>query len=375
MKKVLLPLIILVVAAGILVGMIATRPEAKRRERGVKPLLVKVQSVAPSAQDPIIEGHGTVVAARQVTLQPEVAGRVVWVSPDLVPGGRFKKGQPMLRIDRRNYETVVAQRQATVKKAEMGLQMEQGKKRVAEREWKLVRSKRTKAGKSLALREPQIAEAEANHDAAEQGLARAKLDVERTTIRAPFNSVILERTADIGQVASPQSRFAMIAGTDSFWVRIAIPADRIAMVQTPGASAAVLQNGQKWNGRVVRLLSDLDPIGRMARLLVEVDDPLEGDTPLFLGAFADVAINGRSMSDVFAIPDKALRGSDEVWLMTSDNKLEIRTVKIAWRSRRVILISEGLEAGDKLVTSGISVPVPGMRLRTTQTRTSTKGQS
>ena len=185
MKKVLLPLIILVVAAGILVGMIATRPEAKRRERGVKPLLVKVQSVAPSAQDPIIEGHGTVVAARQVTLQPEVAGRVVWVSPDLVPGGRFKKGQPMLRIDRRNYETVVAQRQATVKKAEMGLQMEQGKKRVAEREWKLVRSKRTKAGKSLALREPQIAEAEANHDAADQGLARAKLDVERTTIRAP----------------------------------------------------------------------------------------------------------------------------------------------------------------------------------------------
>ena len=74
-------------------------------------------------------------------------------------------------------------------------------------------------------------------------------------------------------------------GTDEFWVQVAIHVSELKWVQFPeeGQSGAetrvILDMGDgesaAWKGRVIRLLSDLDPLGRMARLLVSVTDPLQ----------------------------------------------------------------------------------------------------
>jgi hypothetical protein len=127
----------------------------------------------------------------------------------------------------------------------------------------------------------------------------------------------------------------------------------------------------EWSGEVVRLLGDLEPQGRMARLLVSVPDPL-GDgqaddehAPLLLGSYVEVAIAGRELRDVFAISREELRDGDTAWIVSSQGKLDIRPVDVIFRGRDHVLVRAGLEAGERLVTSDLSSPVAGMALRLT----------
>jgi hypothetical protein len=129
---------------------------------------------------------------------------------------------------------------------------------------------------------------------------------------------------------------------------------------------------------VLRLLGDLDPVGRMARLLVEIRDPLgaavpakapkEGEPPplalpLLLGAYVEVGIEAQQLTNVVEVPRLALRGDDSVYVVGKDDRLEVRGVEIAWRRADTVLIKSGIAAGDRVITSRLPNAVPGMQLR------------
>jgi hypothetical protein len=144
-------------------------------------------------------------------------------------------------------------------------------------------------------------------------------------------------------------------------------------------------------GKVLRLLGDLDPVGRMARLLVGIDDPLglkagtsaavagakdagagatdTGDAgggfelPILIGAFVDVAIDAHSVEDVVEVPRLALRGDSTVYVYGKDDRLELRDVEIVWRRTDSVLIKSGLEPGDEVIVSRVPNAVPGLSLR------------
>jgi hypothetical protein len=144
---------------------------------------------------------------------------------------------------------------------------------------------------------------------------------------------------------------------------------------TPGSTAKVwIETGRdkvERDGRVVRLLGDLDGVGRMARLLVEVDDPFDLATkdpkergmPLLLGAYVRVAVDGVALEGVAEIPRRALREQDKVYALTADNTLSIRTINVVWGTDDTVLVTGPLKNGDRLVTSSLSTPVEGMKLR------------
>lgn len=123
----------------------------------------------------------------------------------------------------------------------------------------------------------------------------------------------------------------------------------------------------KRTGLVLRLLGDVDPVGRMARVIIAVDNPMgeEGKgLPLLLGAFVNVEAKGRAITNAIAIPREALRPNDTVWVMTPQKTLEIRKVEVALRQRDDVLIQSGLKPGDAIITSRIETPVSGMPVRT-----------
>lgn len=377
------PPVVLALAAGVVTMLVTSKPTARRVDNRTRAPLVEFMVAKQTSQAARVQGQGTVIPARQIDLQAEVGGRVVWVSPQLVPGGRFERGQPILRIDRRNYEMVVAQQEANVERARLELEVEQGRKRVAEREWKVMgRGKTGSQGRALALREPQLVFAQASLRAAEHALERAKLDLERTALRAPFNAIVLMRDADLGQVIGPQSKIAQLAGTDAYWVQMPVPSDHLACIE-PDAQAAVRQKLGKRvtnrSGKVVQILGDLDPVGRMARVLVQIDTPLdavkEADVPVLLNAFVDVEVTGKTFEGVIELPEIALRGDDTVWVLTRDNRLETRVVSIAWRTRDTLLIDDGITAGDRVITSALAAPAPGMLLRTSTSSATGDGRA
>jgi len=120
---------------------------------------------------------------------------------------------------------------------------------------------------------------------------------------------------------------------------------------------------------VVRVLGDLDPVGRMARLLVAVKDPFQlerpplsqSEFPLLLGAYVKVEMQGPWLENVFVIPRKAFREGDRVWLMAGEKKLAIQKVTVVWRRKADVMV-RGLSPGDQIITSRISAPVAGMEL-------------
>ncbi len=365
---------ILVIAAGAMTmrKLIESRPPAKKVAPAERGALVEVLAAEAGRSSVRIEAHGTVMPARALELRTQVGGKVVVLHPDLVPGGRIVADSELIRIERRDYELAVREASARVASAEQTRDLERGRRSVAEREWKLLGdgTKADDSARRRALREPQRATAEASVRAAEAVVAKARLAAARTRITAPFNALVLEEAVEVGQVVQPGMRLGRLVGTDAFWVQVSVPVADLDWLEVPGAHATVTHRSGarvvERRGTVVRMLGDLDPLGSMARLVVEIPDPLglRDDTkPLLLGAFVEVSLEGRAADGVYELPRVALREGDRVWRVDADNRLLSGPVTVLRRLRETVLVSEGLADGDRVITSRLASPVPGMQLR------------
>ena len=389
MRKVLKAVLVLAIVGagyGIYYYLKTSRDMPHRQPPGQRPTLVEVIPAAPAEEPVTVSAMGTVTAAQTVTVFPEVGGRIIYQSKRLVPGGRFSRGQVLVKIDPTDYDLALKQQQARVVQAKMELARERGLKSVAEREWKLIKDEvqPTEEGRKLALREIQLENAQAAVDAAQSSLDQARLMRERTAIKAPFNAVVTEEFVDRGQVVSQASRIATLVATDKFWVQVSVPVDRLSWVHIPGVNSqegspadVVQQAGTdlevRRQGRVIKLQTALDPRGKMARLLVEVDDPLgtpgENGTvmPLLLGGYVNVRIQGPQVHDALAIPRRALREQNRVWVM-SDKQLQIRKVQVVWVRDETVFVRGDLRSGEAVITSRIPAAIEGMLLYTKDDR-------
>jgi len=392
--KIIVPVVLLTSGAIAAYYMIQSsiKPEKVLRQEEI--FLVQIQEMKSTNERVVVSAQGSVIAARQVVVRPEVSGRIIEISNSLVPGGRFTQGEVMARIDPRDYEFNVESKKEQVANAVYQLKEEKGRQAVSRQEWDLLEDSipTTQEGRELALRIPQIERAEAALTAAQSALEKAKLDLARTTITAPFNSLVVHEVIDIGHVAGPQSEIATLVGTDEYWVRISVPMEHLSWIRLPdsthtrGSRAQVsLRNGMGGNirsCRVIRLLGDLDQVGRLARILVEVKDPLllhskkrpAEQMPLLLGSYVTVEILGDMVKDVFVVPRNALRDVEEevagadirtswVWTIDDESRLQVRKVEILWRLKHEVYVSNGLNDGDRVITSAVPNPIVGMKIQ------------
>ena len=372
-SKFLISLICLgVVAFGYLSmqGLKATGPEAKTRQPRAMQVLVDVEPITMANAGVRVEGMGLVVAAREVRLKAQVSGQVNEVAANFIEGEHVDAGTVLARIEADDYELQLAQAQSTFELREAEFELEMGFQRVAGREWELLgeSSDVLAESSSLALREPQLKQAQAMQRSAQSAVDRARLDLSRTEIAAPFNAQVLEKFVEVGSLAGIGSDVAHVVSTDSFYVRVSIPVNRVPVLEIPGGEALVSISGSEspLKGRIISLLGDLDPDGRMARVLVEVSDPLglkpenAGRPKLLLGAYVAVDLVGHPMPNTFLIPRETLHHGDHVWLRRPDSTLEIRPVTVLWKNRDTVVIGDGLAAEEQLITSSLSFAADGM---------------
>ncbi len=367
---------VLVAAAIAAYVLVITKPEPPRAEKVLEGTLVDVIQISSGRHEVDLHAKGTVVPAREIVLQPELGGRVVWQSPELVAGGRFKEGQPIVKIDPRDYELAAESYRSQVNRAKLDLALERRRGEVAKREWSSFGEMDvSEEQRALAQREPQLESTRLALKAAQSALKKAELDLTRTILRAPFNAMVVAESVDTGQLISPQSTVARLVGTDEYHVQVSVPVAALRTVRarlddTPGSETKIIQRvGQETivrRGEVIRQLPDLDPGGAMARILVRIEDPLgkPGDLPLLLGSFVDVEVGAQPIDDAIRVPRVALRNGRSVYVMNDQDELEIRDVQIAWTEPDAVLVTDGLEANERVVTSRIPTPVPNMLLRT-----------
>jgi multidrug efflux pump subunit AcrA (membrane-fusion protein) len=217
--------------------------------------------------------------------------------------------------------------------------------------------------------------------AAQARLERARLNLDRTTVPAPFDAVVVDRTAVAGARVTDASVLARIVATDVYWVEVTLPMESLRWIRIPSAegeegSAVRVFHEEAWGagvfreGRVFRLAPGIEPQGRLARLLVAVGDPLGREVPpspdrpaLVLGQHLRVEIDGPELPGVVALDRSLLRDDDRVYVLDAGDRLAIREVEVAFRERDRVLVRSGLAAGDRVVASRLSAPVEGMQLR------------
>jgi RND family efflux transporter MFP subunit len=382
--QVVIILVVLGLAGAIAYHFIITRPKAKKADVITRAPLVEVIEPACKTHEITVSAMGTVQSGRELIVKPEVVGAVLSLSPKLVLGGLFQEGDTLVQIDRRDYELMVTREKAIVSTREADVALEAGRRIVAKREWEALKESASAddlSSSALALREPQYQTAKARLEEAKAGHRRAEINLERTTIKVPFNAFVKQESVEIGQLVNPQTVLATLVGTDKFKVIVSVPLEQLQHISIPGRNIAAGAAGSSCDviqkagatqeirrkGRVTRLLGEMELVGRMARLVVEVEDPLalkdKSQWPLLIGAYVRVKIMGRSMADVCAVPRRALRDGSQVWICDSNNLLVRRAVDVVWREKDRVFVRKGIEKGDRIIVSRLANPVPGMALR------------
>jgi len=353
-----------------------SKPKAKKRHHKKTELLVRVNELHKINTRVVVSGLGSILPARETEIKPEISGRITTLSPNFHPGGVIRKGEIVAEIDRRDFDIIVTEKKAALKTAKANLELERGQQVVAQRDWQLVRKQNAALldlDSALALRKPQLAKAEAAVSQAEAALDRAKLDLRRTRVLAPFTGVVRKKNVDLGSQVSPQTTIITLTGVQTYWLEALIPVQDLhwlGLDETNSSQAKVVVeatsgNGEKYKGRIVNLLADLDKDGLMSRLLIAVQNPLAAghEVPLIIGSFVRAEISGRPLSGVFKIPRSAVWESEFVLLAAPDNSLEIRHPAIVWKDTDWVYVKDGLREGERLVLSQISAPVAGMPLK------------
>jgi RND family efflux transporter MFP subunit len=384
LKKLLLilaPLAIIVGGVLVMWLMISLRSAPQKEVRTDPGILVKVLEAHQKDTVVIVRGTGTVEAEEEVSIIPQVNGRIIKVSTELHVGGFFKKGEVLFEIEDLDYRLALEQAMAARAKAEYELATIESQAKIARTEWEHINKDASSPPNPLVLYEPQLKSAKAALASSTASVRQATLDLERTKIKAPFNARVRSEDVDPGQYVRTGSIIVILAGTDTAEISVPLPMDNLQWLKIPrhgqdssGASAEVNMNvagkQYRWTGHVVRSTGEVDPKSRMMNIVVEVDDPyaLKGGRSaegpaLAVGTFVNVEMKGKNLKNVFIIPRIAFRDNATVWTMDETVKMKIKKVRTVRIERDEVIIDKGIENGDKIILTNISGAANGMKLR------------
>jgi len=355
------------------------KPKPERQEVDIPVPAVHVVKAVSSDIQVNVDAQGSVTPQREIDLVPEIAGKIINVADGFLAGGFFKKGDVLIRIEPRDYKFAVTRAEAELASARQRLALEQAEGEQARRDW--VQLGEEGEPTPLVLREPQLAEARAQMAAAQAQLDDARLDLERTVIRAPFAGRVRQKNVDIGQYVTPGSVLGRIYATDVVEVRLPLTDRQIGYLGLPHSphldippvevtlKARFAGEYHEWPARIYRTEGAIDPRSRVLYAVAEVEDPfgLNGQdkdrAPLSVGLFVEADIKGKAYKNVFALPRQALKEQNQLIIVKDDNTLEFRTVTVLQSNATAAYIRDGLREGERVMSSTLENPVDGMTVQ------------
>ncbi|MCF7957378.1 MAG: efflux RND transporter periplasmic adaptor subunit [Phycisphaerae bacterium] len=377
--QILMVALVLAAGVGIFKKMMAMKKPPPKKDIIAMAPLVNARSVSCESMQMMVHGFGEVKEKVSAQIVPQVSGMVVGFHDEFVNGGFFKAGEPLITIDKRDYELQLESAQAAVAREQVVLDKENAEAQVALKEWQQIHPEATPSS-PLVLREPQIRDAEAQLKSAMAKMATAKLNLERTVISMPFDGRIAQESIDLGQYLTPGQPVARVYGIDTVEIVVPIEDRELAWFDVPmnfngnhsthqGSEVTVRAKfagkNHQWQGRVVRCEGQIDPASRMLNVVVEVPDPfkLTGDRPpLMPGMFVEVEIHGRQANNIIKVPRSAVRNSREIWV-EKDGRLHVQPIEIVRSDTNYAYITSGIGDGDVVIISSLDAITEGMGIR------------
>ena len=376
--KIIGPILVLVVSIGVVQVLSAAKPAPEKKEESQRMITLYVDEVKSDNVTLSVRTQGEVQPKTEIDLVPQVSGRIVSISSLFAEGAEFGPGMTLIKIDDTDYKLAVIRAEASIAGAQVAVERELANAKIKEQHW--VDNPGVGEPTDYALNKLQVAEARALLLAAEANLKEARLNVARTEINVPFLGRVRERNVGIGQYVTAGTLLGRVFSTDIVEIRLPLTDIQLAELNLPMGfmaddfnapvvqfKATVGRKEQFWTGHIVRVNASVDQQTRMIYAIAEVVDPYgagaDGSAPLAVGLFVSAEIEGASSQTAMVLPRMALRNADKVYVVNDENRLEIRTVKILSTSEDIVLVSNGVEPGEKVVTSTIPAAVDGMEVR------------
>jgi RND family efflux transporter MFP subunit len=370
-KQIIVPIVILIAGILLFIGFSSMKkpPEEKAKVDNTPIVAVEAITVAPMTLH--VDSYGIVTPKYETEIVAQVSGEIVELSEAFVRGGFVEKNQLLARIDPSDYEAALIDADANLASALAALEQERAQGQVAESEWKRI----TDASPTeLSLRKPQLAQELARVKAAEASVLRAKRNLERTEIKAPYNAMIEDRNIGLGAFVGTGSRVGKLLGTATAEVRLPVADNQLQFLINQGENAVVNLVGTyagidtTWQARIDRGEGVIDNKSRMSYLVAIIKDPYslntskdEKKTPLRFGSYVNANILGLELAQATKLP-RYLVTNSKVAVLDEESKLHYVDVEIVREDGGDMIVSNGLSTGDQLITSSLDYPVDGMKL-------------
>ena len=373
-KKFIYTLFVLIAGLGLALLIATSEPKLVTETREPVLRTVRAMEVQAASEHLTINSQGTVEPRSQSELIPEVYGRVEWISPALVGGGVFNKGDVLLRIEAADYESALRRAEAARDRSVVEADFNRDElKRLQKLHAQKLASESQLDGAARAARV-----AEANLIDSRAALEQARRDLARTELKAPFDGMVRNEKVDLGQFVSRGTNIGTIYATDYVEVRLPIAADQMRYLGIPLAHRGQIPEGSRppvtvsanfgdasliWEGELVRTEAEIDQRSRMIYGVVRIRMTPSEDSPLIpVGLFVQAEIQGRLVENIVRLPRSAMRDNDQVLVIDSENRLRFRTVSVLRLEHDEVLISSGLENGELVCISAIQTVVDGMHV-------------
>ena len=378
-KRKLLPIVIFGGLLLLAVGIMLKPPETQQRtDFAGPPLAGEAMTLQPQDYPIQLQSYGTVQPKTRTMLVSQVGGQIVDVNPNVRDGGFFERGDVLVTVDPRDYAADVRIAEAARADAEQALAEAEARTEQAREDWE--RLGNTGEAPDLVLRVPQLEAAKARVRSAEAALQKAELDFERTRIRAPFAGRVLKKFVDLGQVVGTNSQIAEIYATDVVEIRLPLRNRDLPFINLPEAyrySDTVQNSGAPveirsdlagnaiWQAELVRTEGSIDETARQLHVIAQNEDPFGANeaatTPLKIGQYVTAKLAGNVVTDALVVPNQTIYQGTYVYVV-EEGVLRRRDIDIAWQNDEEAIVSNGLKAGDKLVTTALGQVTSGIRV-------------
>lgn len=327
--KILVPLLIL--AGAFLLGkfLISTKEEPKSQKPKPVVPVVDVITVAPADHEPPVISYGTVQSYFETTVIPQVTGKITEVSKKFKVGEMVKKGDLLATIDGTDFQAALANQQANLALQQRTLAEETILAKQAAEDW-LASGRRLEQASDFVLRKPQLATAKANITSAEAAVKKAIADIERTRLTAPYDAVVTERTASVGNLATTQVSLGTLVATEKAEIRLPLTTEQVVRVAMPHQNqtsetlitlTSPNKAGTEWSATLARTEPTIDPQNQVTYVIAEIKAPYEGAEPLAVGTFVNASIPALPIKNAYKIPEAALVNDSYVWVVSKESKL------------------------------------------------------
>ncbi|WP_138431293.1 efflux RND transporter periplasmic adaptor subunit [Fodinibius saliphilus] len=321
----------------------------------VKTVNVETQQVNPQSFERYLKLVGTVEARNDVRISAEVSGRIQKYFVD--QGDEVKRGEPILKIDdsqlireRERLEAITAQAKENYERLERLF-------------------KQDSVGSEI-----DYLNAKYDYQQNKASLEAVKVNIEKSSVTAPFDATVENIVLEEGEMASPGAVLVRLIGTNRLQVSAGVPSTYSDVVQK-GDRADIwfdFQRADTMRLPIKFVGKSIDPGART----FEVEIPLPSESNSYkVDMIANVKIRTLEQQNVIVIPAELVfqhKGQNVVYTVSENEKgnkvARMQKVKLGASYKNNVVVDEGLKAEDQLITVGASFLQDQMRINIVENR-------